>query len=292
MKQFSPILFIILLLGACKKYDDHDFQKDTVVYKTIQGIDQNNTSLDIYHFGDKAIHPVLFWVHGGGWAIGDKTNQMETKLNWAYEKGYIIVSTNYRLSDEDVPLSDTSRIQFPDHPIDVADALAWTYHNIADYGGDPNKIVIFGHSAGAHLVSLIGVDTSYLTGRNLPLDVIKGVGSFDTQGYDVVSLMNDDPSDIYVNAFSNNEDLWEPASPQRNIGDNPTPPRFFIVTRGSDKRVSSANDFHDALENNGYTSQIIDADHYSHGKVNDKIGDPGDKKFMDEFDRFLEDLFN
>lgn len=291
MKYTGVLLLTGLLFLGCKKYPKHSFISETVQYKTISGIDPERNQLDVYHFGDQQTRPVLFWVHGGAWAIGDKTSQLDTKLDWAYEKGYILVATNYRLSDEDVPQSDTSRVETPDHIIDVADAFAWTYNNIEQYGGDPNRIVIFGHSAGAHLVALLGADTSLLTSRSLPLDAIKGVGCFDTQAYNVVEMMNDDPSDIYINAFSNDPQKWEAASPQLMLSPTPTLPPYFIITRGSDKRMERADAFHQALLSNGNSSQLIDASNYSHGKVNDKIGDPKDKKFMDKFETFLNEAF-
>ena len=291
MKITLTILLLSIITISCQKYPKNSFTLNTEQYKTMTGIDAERHQLDIYHFNDQASRPVLFWVHGGAWAIGDKTNQLDTKLDWAYENGYILVSTNYRLSDQDVPLSDTSRIESPDHITDVADAFAWTYNNIYQYGGDPNKIVIMGHSAGAHLVGLLGADTSLLSSRNLPLDAIKGVGCFDTQAYNVVEMMNDDPSDLYINAFGQNSQKWESASPQLMLSSTPTLPSYFIVTRGNEKRMNRAQTFYEALIANGNDCELVDASNYSHSKVNDKIGDPRDKKFMDSFENFLNDAF-
>ena len=90
-------------------------------------VDPKLLSLDIYAPARsdrcKAL-PTLIWVHGGGWAIGDKSNQLESKRKLFASVGYMLVSINYRLSP--VPSSlDPNRIKYPIHPRDVASAVAW-----------------------------------------------------------------------------------------------------------------------------------------------------------------------
>jgi acetyl esterase/lipase len=89
--------------------------------------------------------PVLLQVHGGGWIIGDKTQQALPLINHLAARGWVCVSINYRLSP---------RHAFPAHIEDTKLALAWIKRNIAQYGGNPDFVAITGGSAGGHLSSL------------------------------------------------------------------------------------------------------------------------------------------
>jgi acetyl esterase/lipase len=103
--------------------------------------------LDIYRPAgvDLTDAPVLFQVHGGGWTIGDKSQQGLLLMNRMAARGWICVAINYRLAPKN---------PFPAQIIDVKRALAWTKENIASYGGDPSYVVITGGSAGGHLAAL------------------------------------------------------------------------------------------------------------------------------------------
>jgi len=89
--------------------------------------------------------PVVMQIHGGGWVIGNKTQQGQPLLYRLARNGFVGVSINYRLAPKSV---------FPDQVIDVKRAIAWTREHIAEYGGDPNTIILTGGSAGGHLSSL------------------------------------------------------------------------------------------------------------------------------------------
>ena len=105
--------------------------------------------LDVVSNGQGTGKPVLVFVHGGGFTGGDKhqpgqfTN--DNLMKWAVEQGMVGVNINYRLAPKNV---------LPDQITDARDALTWVAKNVAQYGGDPNKILIWGHSAGASLVGL------------------------------------------------------------------------------------------------------------------------------------------
>ena len=103
--------------------------------------------LDVFRRRDDAAtkKPVLLFVHGGGWMIGNKEYQGLPLLNRFAARGWVGFSINYRLSP---------RATFPAHIIDVKRAIAWVRAHAAEYGGDPDCIVIAGNSAGAHLASL------------------------------------------------------------------------------------------------------------------------------------------
>ena len=112
--------------------------------------------LDIYQPAGKSGTPVLFFVHGGAWMQGDKNIYLELGNTFSGYYGLTTVTVNYQLS------SDPWNVKHPTHVQDVAKAFAWVKENIEAYGGDPNHINVFGQSAGAHLVSLLATDNSYL----------------------------------------------------------------------------------------------------------------------------------
>ncbi len=122
-------------------FPDVDVQRD-VVYKKINGL---SLRLDIY--SPKSIShplPVVLWIHGGGWSRGRKEQRPPVNL---MAQGYIIVSIEYRLSDE---------APFPAQIEDCKAAVRWLRANASTYQIDPDHIGAWGHSAGGHLAALLG----------------------------------------------------------------------------------------------------------------------------------------
>jgi acetyl esterase/lipase len=105
--------------------------------------------LDIYHRGDvDADAPVLLQIHGGAWVIGRKDQQGLPLMYHVAARGWVCVAINYRLSP---------RATWPDQLVDCKRALAWVRAHIAEYGGDPDFVVVTGGSAGGHLTALLGL---------------------------------------------------------------------------------------------------------------------------------------
>lgn len=100
------------------------------------------------------LRPVMLQIHGGGWVIGDKKEQGKPLRNQLVEAGWIFVEINYRLSPKH---------KFPAHLIDCKKALVWIKEHIAEYGGDPNFIMVTGGSAGGHLASLVALSANQET---------------------------------------------------------------------------------------------------------------------------------
>ena len=99
--------------------------------------------LDVYAPEHAKNLPVIFWIHGGGWQGGDKSS-VHAKPKAFTDKGYVFVSTNYRL----LPNVDMEAIVR-----DVAKSIHWVHDHIAEYGGDPTRLIVTGHSAGAQLAA-------------------------------------------------------------------------------------------------------------------------------------------
>lgn len=123
--------------------------------------------------------PVMFWIHGGGWQQGDKSD-VALKPQFFTERGFVFVSTNYRL----LPEVDMQTLIG-----DVATALAWMQQHVAQYGGDPQRIFVGGHSAGAQLAALICIDERYLKSAGGALQGLKGCVPVDGDTYDIPKII-------------------------------------------------------------------------------------------------------
>lgn len=113
------------------------------VYKDISYGSHKKQKMDIIIPDKVKDCPVLIFIHGGGWLVGDKTSHRRIGKVFAVQ-GYLVVNINYRL---------TPRYQFPVHLQDIAKAIYFIYNNIQDYGGDNTKLFLGGDSAGAHMSS-------------------------------------------------------------------------------------------------------------------------------------------
>ena len=135
--------------------------------------------LDIYAPEDAQNLPVVFWIHGGGWQTGDKTD-VQIKPRVFCEKGFVFVSTNYRLLPQ---------VEMEVLIGDVAKSLGWVHKNITKYGGDPKRVFVMGHSAGAQLAAILCIDDRYLKTEGVPFDVLKGCVPVDGDTYDIPAMI-------------------------------------------------------------------------------------------------------
>lgn len=119
----------------------------TETYTTVDGQDLH--ALVYKPSGDTTHAPVLFYVHGGGWVVGG-AGDSGADMRWYADQGWVVVSVEYRLATATDPTWDKA-------PRDVACALSWTANNASRFGGDSNRIVAFGESAGGNLA----VNASY-----------------------------------------------------------------------------------------------------------------------------------
>lgn len=117
--------------------------------------------LDIHHPVDTAGLPVVVWFHGGGLTSGSKSIPAELA-----DQGLVVVAPNYRL------IPEVGVEQCID---DAAEAVAWTFAHAAEFGGDPSKIFVAGHSAGGFLTSMVGLDKKWLRTYGIDADSIAGL---------------------------------------------------------------------------------------------------------------------
>lgn len=126
--------------------------------------DEKSQNLDIYiPLEVNEDTPVLMYLYGGGWNSGSKNIYKFMAARFVKE-GYIVVIPDYRQFPD---------VEFPGFVHDVAKAMAWTKSNIQNYGGQNNSLLVMGHSAGAHIGSLVLADKKYLKEQKLDPSYIK-----------------------------------------------------------------------------------------------------------------------
>jgi acetyl esterase/lipase len=236
--------------------------------------------LDLVKPAGVARAPVLLFVHGGGWSIGDKAHAAPDKARWANSKGWAFASANYRL----VPQATVEQ-----QAADVASAIAWLRANAAKEGLDPNRIVLMGHSAGAHLVALVGTDPRYLQTAGVPMAAVKGIVLLDGAGYDVPTQASAEMNlvkPMYEAAFSNDPKRQAALSPTRHTA-APNVSRWLIlpIERRQDSKAQSRG-LGDALNRAGASATVVAVPGESHGSLNKGLGEAGDFATA-QIERFL-----
>lgn len=221
--------------------------------------------------------PIVIWVHGGAWQGGDKANQMEDKVPFFAQLGVVFVSVNYRLSSAD------NDVRHPDHVEDVAAAVAWVRARAPSFGGDPSRIALLGHSAGAHLVALLATNPRFLAAHQMAPPDLACVGSYDSE-YTVADIIARD--EAYRDVFTDDPALWLDASPSAHIG--PARPPIQLACRGSAGRREQCEALADALRAAGNEALTIDASSLDHEGVNDAIGQPDDQVMTPSLRAFLD----
>jgi arylformamidase len=263
---------LLCLLTACRAAAAPPPQGVTahrdIAYATVEGVEPGLLSLDLYAREGAKGAPILIYVHGGGWKAGDKANQMEHKPAFFTGAGFLFVSLNYRLSPA---------VAHPTHARDVAKAIAWVHKNAARYGGDPGRMYLMGHSAGAHLVALVGTDPKYLGAEGIGLDALDGVIALDGAGYDIPTHMaaagERQVKELYLTAFGEDPAVWKEASPISYVAAGKQIPPFLLVYAG-ERRASrlQALALAEALTAAGVPSKTFHAAGDDHASVNRGIG--------------------
>ena len=123
--------------------------------------------LDVYHPVGASAVPAVVWFHGGGLTGGNRSIPSALK-----GQGIAVVAVDYRLSP---------KAKAPAYIEDAAAAVAWTFKNIARYGGDTNRIFLSGHSAGGYLASLVTLDRRWLAVHSVDPDRLAGLVPFSGQ---------------------------------------------------------------------------------------------------------------
>lgn len=209
--------------------------------------------------------PVIFMVHGGGWRHGDKTysNVVANKSAAFTKRGWIFISTNYRMIPDANPLEQAQ---------DVARAIAYAQQHAAQWGGDPQRFVLMGHSAGAHLVALISAKPDLVTtqGGNRWLATV----ALDSAGYDIEKVMNERHFKLYDDAFGTDQALWRAASPAAQLSAT-MPPFLAVCSTKRESACEQANILKNKAQAFGGVFDILPVD-MKHSEINHELGADND----------------
>lgn len=215
--------------------------------------------------------PLFVFVHGGGWKRGDKRNATgAAKIAHFTGRGYAFASVNYRL----VPAAKVE-----DQAQDIANGLARLIRDVKVLNVDPNRIVLAGHSAGAHLAALIATDPKYLRRAGVGIERLQGVILLDGAAYDVPAQASEGPGIMrptYAQAFGADPARQRALSPYFHAA-APNAPRFLIlhVEREDGRRQSEA--LAAALRKAGTQAEVRalrGRGLRGHMEINRSLGDP------------------
>ena len=233
--------------------------------------------LDVYIPESAKRAPILLMVHGGGWMFGDKTNPgvVGSKAKYWLPRGYIVVSANYRMARPPNPLDQTE---------DVGRALAFVQANASSWGGDGYRVVLMGHSSGAHLVALLAA---------LPPVVARsgarpwlGTVALDSAALDLVELMRGSHPRLHDRVFGAEPGRWAEMSPLHRLT-TPTPPILVVCSSRRGDSCPAARRFAGKAVSLGGRATVLPVD-LGHGEINSELGrSAGYTASIDEFLRSL-----
>ena len=248
--------------------------------------DQNLT-LDIYSPSGAQKLPVVFWIHGGGWQAGDKSD-VKAKPQWFMDRGFVFVSTNYRL----LPAVDMGTLIR-----DVAISFRWVQDHIAEYGGDPTRVVVGGHSAGAQLAAILCTNEKYLKEQGVSFGVLKGCIPVDGDTYDIPAIIETAETRWRVHhlppakfghreKFGNDEAKFKDFSAVYHIAPNKGIPPFLVLYVSIQPDTDAqARRLGEVLKDAKIPVRMFSAKDTYHTKLNDDLGLPDDPgtKALSEF---------
>ena len=279
MKHFAALLIAFTCLSNAQAQD---------IKRNIPYADpaHERQVLDVYSPAGAKNLPVVFWIHGGGWQAGDKT-AVQIKPQVFVEKGFVFVSTNYRLLPN-VEMGAIIR--------DIAQSIHWVHDHIAKHGGDPKRILVMGHSAGAQLAALICTDERYLKAEGLTLAITKGCVPVDGDTYDIPAIIETAETRRRVHGqpqakFGHREKFG--ITPEKHIDfsaithvakGKSIPPFLILHVADHPDNAAQAQRLGSVLKDAGLPATVFGAKDTNHTKINENLGvtdDPSTKALFD-----------
>ena len=216
--------------------------RDIQITKNISYGEHERNVLDVWRTTTTPSNaPVMLYFHGGSWLFGDKKDQGRPMLHEMVKRGWVVVTANYRLapgSPMPAQIEDATRV------------LSWVKKNIASYGGDSQRVVVSGGSAGGHLAALLCLTTNDETWR--PKDAT-GVTDWSVRGcipyYGVLEMTGDEThwnghgkglmhlleNRVVKQKYKDNAALYESLSPMHRVTADSPP--FLVIQGGNDTLV-------------------------------------------------------
>jgi len=225
--------------------------------------------------------PLVMFIHGGGWRMGNR-GLVQAKPQHFKDAGYVFASAGYRL--------------LPDAPVeqqaaDIGAAIKALRAQAEAGGFDPDRIVLMGHSAGAHLAALVATDPQY---AGEAFGAIKGVVLLDGAGYDVAAQTarrDNELPEVYEAAFGTDPARQKALSPITHVGGKDAPHwlALYVAERAASKAQSEA--LTAALKKAGAEAQAVAITGTDHGRMNRELGSEAGAAQTQAVDAFLKQVF-
>lgn len=184
--------------------------------------------------------PVVVFIHGGNWNSGNKNLYSFVGRRLA-KQGVVAVIINYQLAPA---------VQVPAMANDCAQAVRWATQHIAEFGGDPNRIFVMGHSAGGGLAALLATDDRLFSQLGLTENPVKGAILDDAAGLDMFDYLTkmEYPNDRqYLIPYGKDPAVWRAVSPMYYVSDHTPPMLIYSGGRTYPSITSSSQRFHQRL---------------------------------------------
>lgn len=275
MKAYARTLLALLLLASPLAAEEAAFtvKRDIPYAEPVL----ERQVLDVYAPPHAKGLPVVVWIHGGGWQTGDKSSVQEKPKAFT-AKGFVFVSVNYRLLPQ-VAMGDIIR--------DVAKSVGWVHQHIAEHGGDPKRLFIMGHSAGAQLAALLCTDEKYLKAEGVSFADVKGSVPVDGDTYDVPEIIavaaarrkaegKPDPKFGHREKFGTPEQHVEYSAITHVAKDRGIPPFLLLHVADHPDTTAQAQHFGKALKEAGVVTTVFGASKTNHTNINANLGVEGD----------------
>ncbi len=247
-----------------------------IVHDVAYGADRKQR-FDVYIPRGARNAPVILMVHGGGWRTGDKRSRgvVGNKVQRWSRDGFIVISVNYRLLPGTDPVEQAR---------DVARALAEAQGRLAEWGGDPTKVVLMGHSSGAHLVALLNARPSLAT--SLGARPWLAAVILDSAALDVVTTMTRPHLRLYAQAFGADREYWREASPLHHLSAGAKP---MLLVCSSLRRDScpAATKFAAKATSLGVRTEVVPVAK-SHAAIDAELGTRGE--YTEAVEAFLRSM--
>lgn len=238
--------------GYAISFNSHRVKDVAYVAATAPDFNLERHLLDVYTPNKKSAtaRPVVVFIHGGSWDSGNKNIYWFIGRRLA-KQGVVAIVINYRLAPA---------VEVPAMANDCARAVQWTKQHIGEYGGDPDRIFVMGHSAGAGLAALLATDNQLFTKIGLDQNPVKGAILDDPAGldmYDYLTKMEYPGDERYLVPYGKNPAVWRAVSPMYYVQAGDPPMLLFVGGETYPSITSSSKRFHEKLQEKGVKNEIM-----------------------------------
>jgi len=226
--------------------------------------------------------PIILMVHGGGWCVGDKTmkNTTTNKVDRWTPLGFMFIAVNYPMVANGFDAYAQGE--------EIARAVTFVQAHAREWGGDPDRIIIMGHSAGAHLVSLVNADAKMRT--KMGMKQVLGTISIDAGAIDVPVQMPKAVASLkerYKEAFGTTEESWLRASPYHLLDKTASPWLGICSSTRPDEICTQTQSYVDKSRSLGVMADILPLAK-GHSALNSELGTKGE--YTDSVEKFMAQL--